>query len=108
MPAKQKTTTTQRTNGFQIPPFQQPAAQPLAKTSQPASQIEAKLALMKQKQDLQIENLMGTVAAFSGLVPTLNVVAGDAIAKQEILADVIKTRGCDAASCRVEIIILDD
>lgn len=104
-----KPTTTERVQDFQFPPFPEPPKpQPLTKTQQIADQVATKLALVKQKQDLELERMLGKIAAVNAAKPIIETIVGDPNHNLQQLTKVILERGCDCAEHCVEMIIDDD
>jgi len=105
-----RTTTAERTTGFNLPPFEQqsPKSQPLVKAEQLTNQITAKFDLVRQKQELEVERLMGKVAAMNSAQPIIKTVIGDANHNLQQLTRVIIERGCDIAEDCIELIIDDE
>ena len=108
MPANGKS-TTERVQDFQLPPFPQvPKQQPLVKTEQLTDQVAAKLELVKQKQDMNLERMLGKVAAMNTAKPIIEAVAGNPNHNLQQLTKVILERGCDIAEDCIELVIEDE
>lgn len=90
-------------------------AEPVTKPTQPlvptppsaVANVTAKLAAMKQIQDLEIERVASMVAIINSAIPVINAAIGDPNHNSQNLAQIIRERGCDIAEDYVEIIIED-
>ena len=95
---------------FVDPTEPQPIAkpQPIARTEQAVDQVATKVALIQQKQDLDLQRLMAKVAALNSAKPILDATLGDANHTLQQLTSVILERGCDIAEDCIEIVIEDE
>ncbi len=101
--------TTDRVKEFQLPPFADPPPpQPLAKSEQVSNEVAARIALVQQKQALDLERLLGKVAALNSVMPTVQQITGDANHSLQQLTNVILQRGCDIAEDCIELVIEDE
>lgn len=107
MNANHKQSVT-RNSESRLPPFtDQPKPQPLAKAEQVADQVAARIALVKQKQDLDLERILGKVAALNNAKPIIEATFGDPNHNLQQLTRVIIERGCDIAEDCIELVIED-
>ena len=98
--------TSERSQDSQFSPFPEaPKPQPLVKAEQYAEKAAAKAALMQQRVDLKVQEMVGVATAVNSAVPLIKTFVGDPNANLQMLADVVTTRGCDIAEDHIEITI---
>lgn len=99
--------TTQRTKNSHYRFPEPPKSHPMTKVEQLNHQMAEKMALVKQKQELDMERMLGKVAAFNSAIPVIQTALGDPNNNLDMLTNVIIQRGCDCVEDCIEIIIED-
>lgn len=101
--------TTERLRDFNPRPFPDPPKPAsLAKAQQAADEVATHVTLMQQKQQLDLERLMGKVAVLNQAKPIIETVIGDANHTLQQLTNVVIERGVDIAEDCVELTITDE
>ncbi|MAT70093.1 MAG: hypothetical protein CMJ58_11300 [Planctomycetaceae bacterium] len=73
-----------------------------------AEHAQAQLALVEQKNQLEVQRLMGGIAGMKSAESVVAMATGDAIANLQTRAQVVLQRGVDIAEDIVEITITDE
>lgn len=104
-----------RTNGFEFGAATPPVDHPLVQTERAASEAEkavrqaqAQLALIEQKNQLDLQRFLGAIAGAKNLETLLPLAVGDAIANLQVRAQVVLQRDVDVTEDTIEIIITDE